>query len=247
MKEQYIELETKYGTMRGMLHAPEDTSKKYPILVMCHGFTGNRIDANFIFVRFAREASKNNIGVLRLDFIGSGESDGSFSDMTFLREEDQAREVVKLAKSFKWADKVYLMGFSMGGAIAARVASKLNNSIDKLLLWSPAGNMKEMAINIFDNGRLLGNGNIDLSGLELSRDFLEELKSFDLYDGVCKYKGESCVIHGGNDQGVPKNYGEKYNKIFNGEFHIIENADHVYSGLAFRKELFNYSIEFLKK
>ncbi|MCQ6268732.1 alpha/beta hydrolase [Fictibacillus sp. WQ 8-8] len=83
--ENLIAIEVNGLTLRGMSHKPKvNNLSKYPIVIIFHGFTGSRVDGNFLFVRFARELSRQGIGCVRFDFSGSGESDGSFTEMTFI-------------------------------------------------------------------------------------------------------------------------------------------------------------------
>jgi len=244
--ELYQELHTPYGTMRGMLHKP-DIEGKIPLVILFHGFTGNRIDSNFIFVSFSRFLAKHGIATLRFDFIGSGESDGEFSDMTFLRELEQANLVLDYAHTLKGFSHLTIAGFSMGGAVAAMLSSK-RKDFDQLLLWSPAGNMANIAQSCFEQNRILDNGNVDLTGIELSREFYNELQSLDLYQHIEHFTKPVCIIHGSEDQAVPVLYGEKYQQGYpQADFHIIKGADHVYSSLNFRNQLFDYSLNFVKQ
>jgi uncharacterized protein len=243
--ETYQEINTKYGVMRGMLHRTED-DKKVPLVIMFHGFTGNRIDSKFIFVSFSRFLAKHGIASLRFDFIGSGESDGVFHEMTFLREVEQANLIVEYAKGLTGFSKIILMGFSMGGAITSYIGSDHIHNLEGLLLWSPAGNMDLLARSYFTNYPSLENGNIDLDGIELSRTFYEELQGINLYQNCHAFTKPVCVLHGSHDQAVPIEYGLTYSERFpNATFFGINQADHIYSSLEFRKILFNHSLNFI--
>ncbi|MFA0780897.1 MAG: hypothetical protein RJAPGHWK_002418, partial [Candidatus Fervidibacter sp.] len=81
MPEQFVQFEVQGQRVYGMLHLPDgtsDTGKKVPAVAMCHGFTGNRIEAHRLFVKAARHFVQHGIAVLRFDFRGSGESEGDF-------------------------------------------------------------------------------------------------------------------------------------------------------------------------
>jgi alpha/beta superfamily hydrolase len=55
----------------GILHLPK--KKKSPLIILSHGWSGNKLGAwNAFFVKAVREFSKNGFAVLRFDFRGSG-------------------------------------------------------------------------------------------------------------------------------------------------------------------------------
>ena len=61
----------------GTVHIP-DGPGPFPGVLLCHGFTGQRIEAHFIFVKMSRALEQAGIASLRFDFRGSGESEGRF-------------------------------------------------------------------------------------------------------------------------------------------------------------------------
>lgn len=77
-----VELQSRGLTLRGMLHIPANISGKIPMVVIFHGFTGNKMEPHFILVKLSRLLETKGIASVRFDFAGSGESDGDFSEMT---------------------------------------------------------------------------------------------------------------------------------------------------------------------
>ena len=57
----------------GMLHIP-DAPGPHPTVIFYHGFTGDRVENHFIFVKMARMLAKAGFVAMRFDFRGSGES-----------------------------------------------------------------------------------------------------------------------------------------------------------------------------
>lgn len=251
--ENAITLEVNGLTLRGMAHQPEQhTSSNVPVVILFHGFTGSKIDSHFLMVRFARELSKHGLGCVRFDFSGSGESDGVFSEMTFDGEVEEAKQIVKYVSGLDWVDaeKVMLVGHSMGGVVATQVAKEMTDKIHKICLWSPAGNMNKLAVGYFETCPKLDNGNVDLGGLELGHKFYEGLKDRDLYDGIEVYTNPVKIIHGTNDAAVPHEYGQRYHDRYAGNdcsIHLIQEADHVFGKLQWLDELFSESITFFRK
>lgn len=84
--EQFVEFAANGKTIRGILHTPEHQKNKsqdqIPGLVLCHGFTGNKIGLHRLFVKAARYFSHLGFAVLRFDFSGCGDSDGNYEDIT---------------------------------------------------------------------------------------------------------------------------------------------------------------------
>ncbi len=69
------------GRLAARLQLPElSQSGKIPMVILCHGFTGN-MDFS-LFDSISVSLVEEGIGVLRFDFNGHGKSEGSFTDMT---------------------------------------------------------------------------------------------------------------------------------------------------------------------
>ncbi len=246
--EQYFELLLPDGTIRGVLHRPKTDCEE--LTLMLHGFTGHKGESGFLFVQTARALSKQNIAALRFDFLGSGDSDGQFKDMTFLKELDQARAVFKAVQAWPWVKKINLLGFSMGGALAAKLAGELSQEVNKLLLWAPAGHLNQSVEARFKNHAaedVLPNGNIDLGGLELGRAFIDEVISLDLMDEVNQYKGPVKLIHGTEDASVALATSYEYVKRYEQATKLCEilGANHTFSSVVWRERVMKETVQFL--
>src|SRR5579864_8279648 len=121
-----VEFPSRTGKMlRGVLHRPSDAAgRSLPAVVMFHGFTGNRMEAHWIFVKCARNLAQAGIASLRFDFCGSGESDGEFSEVTLRGEIADGRMAVEFLRRQRGIDaqRVGLLGLSLGGTVAAALA-----------------------------------------------------------------------------------------------------------------------------
>lgn len=67
----------------GFAHVPESPAP-CPALILCHGFTGSGYENSRLFVHLANAACKQGIYVMRIDFLGSGNSDADFANYTYL-------------------------------------------------------------------------------------------------------------------------------------------------------------------
>ncbi|MEZ0536880.1 alpha/beta hydrolase [Caldicellulosiruptoraceae bacterium PP1] len=251
--QKHIELTNKEGkVLRGYLHIPDNFEGTIPAVAIFHGFTGNRMEPHFIFVKLSRELEKQGIASIRFDFAGSGESDGDFFDMTVSKEIEDAKIIVDYLFSLPFVDKskVSIVGLSLGGAISSYLAGYYQEKLNKVVLWAPAGNMLEIAKNIVENNQQVKTiGYLDLGGLILSKEFYLDLQNYDFFDMISKYPNQVLILHGTNDTAVPITVGEKYKEILGEKatFIKIDGADHTFNKYEWEKSVINFTVEFLSK
>ena len=241
-----IEITNKEGRiLRGYLTLPEEFNGD--LVLMYHGFTGNKTEHAGHFRNLSRLLAAEKIASLRMDFSGNGESDGEFSDFTFDTLIAEANLMLDYAKTISDVKRVMLLGFSMGGAVAAIVAAKRYQEIDKMVLWSPAGNILEKIKKAFESGIKLENGNVMMGTFELSKAMVESVNRYDVYQGIENFKKPVLIIHGRKDLAVNYLISAIYSvRFFNSHLFYLNEAGHGYDSLADRKELYQRTLEFLK-
>lgn len=251
--EKYVELDSGKGILRGMLHLPDvDAGKKYPGVILFHGFSGDRMEPGFMFVRFSRLLAAQGIASVRFDFLGSGESDGSFTDMTFSGEAEQASLIMDYFKNLDNIDenRIILLGLSMGGALAGYLAGMRPSELKGLALWAPAGEMRfliEKREKGIESGEITGDI-MDISGLRLGEDFIEDARTLNVFEKTSGYKGEVLIVHGTGDTVVPVAVSHGYMKLFGkrAKLVLVGGADHTFQGITWIEELFNETFKFIK-
>lgn len=232
-------------TLRGYLTVPEEFSGK--IVVMYHGFTGNKTEHGGLFRDFSRLLSENHFGSLRMDYAGNGESDGCFCDFTFDTLMSDANLMLDAAKIVSGVTGIILMGYSMGGAVAALIGANRSDEVDKILLWSPAGNINEVIRNAFEKSEKLENGNADYPNFEISQQLVESASRYTMYDHLERFTKKVLIIHGRKDPAVSYLYGVRYSVGFpDSHLYLLDNAGHGYDRRTDKAELFVKSLEFLK-
>ena len=238
-----IEFENKQGLMlRGFLDIPDGAKE---IVVMLHGFTGNKTEHNGHFRTLSRMLSKIGVASLRMDYDCNGESDGEFGDFIFENAVEDSKLMIEYAKKIKGIEKVYLLGFSMGGAIASIIAD--DKDIYKLILWSPAGEMVEHAHQAYDRWRRIPNGNAYTSGFELSKKFVDSIDKFNMYQNTKNYTNGVLIIQGDKDLSVSPECSYRYkNEFKNSTIHIIEGAGHGYDGYEQLHALYDLTIDYVQ-
>ena len=132
----------------GTLNIPDGVSKP-PVVLLLHGFTGSRNELEIpavkegIFSRAAKAWADKGMASLRIDFRGNGQSDGKFEDMTMeglIADAKAALDFLAASPDLD-KDKIAIVGWSMGGAVAASVAGRTEHDLDAVALWAPATNM----------------------------------------------------------------------------------------------------------
>ncbi|WP_094551670.1 alpha/beta hydrolase [Petroclostridium xylanilyticum] len=250
--QQAIELRCDGLTLRGMIHIPELGKSKYPFVAIYHGFTGNKMEPQFMFVRLSRELEKAGVGSVRFDFSGSGESDGLFEEMSVSNEIKEAKHIFKFMSELEYADKnnLFMVGLSMGGLVASVAAPEVDR-VKALVLWAPAGNMAEIAEYASQKNEYYVDekGRIDIGGLWLGPHFLEDVKGIDVYGRAVHYKGDVLLVHGTADATVPIQASYKYKETYGEKAQLIEieGADHTFQRMDWKNELIDTTIDFIAR
>ncbi|MFY9537371.1 MAG: alpha/beta fold hydrolase [Bacilli bacterium] len=240
-----IEIKNPSGrVIRGYLDRPEDFNGT--VVVYFHGFTGNLTEHGEMFRDFSRLIAKLGFSSLRCDFTGNGESEGSFRDFTYDTLVEDARTIIDYALDLD-KKEIILLGYSMGGAVAAHMAARRPGEISRLLLWSPAGNLSALIKARYEKAPKLDNGNVDCPNFELSKALYESLSRYDWRSGLERFKNPVKIIHGRLDRAVDYLEAYRYCGLFpNASVDIIEEAGHGYDSRETRERLFNKSVEFLR-
>lgn len=132
-----VVLENEGQTLFGIFHRPCGQAP-FPAVLICHGFGGNKTGKYRIYVHLAEYLSRRGIASLRVDFRGSGDSEGHFSDATLSSEASDA--VVALDYLRKRPDvdpeRVGIFGRSVGGTVALMTAQQAG-PVKSLAVWAP--------------------------------------------------------------------------------------------------------------
>lgn len=251
--QKSVELQSNGLTLRGMLHVPEEVNQKIPMVCIFHGFTGNKMEPHFIFVKLSRMLEANGIASVRFDFGGSGESDGDFVNMTLSKELNDAKNILDYVKALDFVDnnRIGIVGLSMGGAVASMLAGDRKEDIGSLCLWAPAGVMKELIIQgLGEEGlnTIETIGYSDVGGLFIGLDFVHDIMTLDIYKKAALYDKRVLILHGDKDPTVPITASQKYLEIYGAKatLNIISGAGHTFNSCTWASEVLETTLEFLK-
>ena len=242
----------------GILHVPDKLAcGKAPGIVMFHGFTGNRTEDHRLFVHVARVLCDSGFVVFRFDFRGSGDSDGEFDDMTIPGEVDDAEQALTFLGDQEMVDKnrVGVIGLSMGGRVAAILASR-DLRVKFVVLYSAAlGPLRERFLSPTDEKELrkLDSGEaISVGkGWFLKRPFFDSVDHPVPLDVMNRIRSPVLLVHSNTDEVVPlddsrKGYETVRDLNDKNEFHVVEGGDHTFSERDHKQEVIATTLGWLR-
>lgn len=177
------------------------------LVVMCHGFTGDRTGDGH-FAPLARRLAQNGITSIALDFSGNGQSQEPFTAYTLEHMTQDVEAAIRYMNShYPVGDKLGLLGHSMGGRL---VTLMLDDTVDAAALWSPANRtgLESLEFLSHDSEELEAlrqevrrNGSVELSGWNVSigEDFVEEMLRRDPLENLESYQGALLIAFAGGD------------------------------------------------
>jgi dienelactone hydrolase len=203
----------------GTLALPDGVASP-PVILMLHGFTGSRDELEIpavkegIFERSARMWADKGVASLRIDFRGSGDSDGEFKDTTLDGQVKDALAALDFLAAGGEVDrtKMAVVGWSMGGAVGSAVAGRTTHPLTSVTLWAPATNMASsltflMGPDFIRKG--LASGGKPVTGklpwgadVSLRTGFFESLYKIDPVAEITRYHGPLLVAVGSKDETV---------------------------------------------
>lgn len=239
--------------LRGMIHWPDVKSiGPVPGVVFFHGFTGDRIESHWIFVKCARALQQAGMAALRFDFYGSGESEGTFRDMTLQGEIADAEDAVTFLRAQKGiaTDRIGLAGLSLGGTVAASIASPVQARA--LVLWSAVAHTERLRRAIVRSGKAIpsAQGNLEYDAREVSTRFLEDMLKVNPLAALTAFKGPTLILQPGKDEVVPLSDAEEFLSSAGAavkEKVIIGGANHTYTSITWENEVIQRTVAWFKR
>ena len=220
-----------------MIEISKVNEQKYPLLVLCHGFGGDK--EGKLFDCLVDSLNKKGIAVLRFDFNGHGKSEGKFEDMTVPNEIEDAKCILRYASSLPWVSEIALGGHSQGGVVSAMTSGQLAakpeqdiKPISALVLLAPAAVLRDDALRGNTFGKMYDPKNppakIEMWGGKcLGGNYIRTAVCLPIYETAKNYQGPECILHGDADRVVPYTYGQRFHYLNKqSEWHLMTDADH---------------------
>lgn len=255
MAQESVQIKGPNGLLSATYHKPNGyvEGQKCPMVILMHGFRGNKEDSNLR--QIATSLEQQGVATLLFDFSAHGTSaseDFKFKELTIKKEMKDAAAIVDYAKKLPFVKGIGVVGHSLGGAVALMVGEdKGKGTIKTMVLMAPAICIREDAIK----GNMLGlkfdpndiPRSIEISEKDaLGRDFIEEAQQTNFLKIAAKYKGETLIVMGMDDDIVPYSYGEYLEQVMpNAKLEQYKGLDHGFSGKDIAKH--NKAIEDIVK
>jgi len=232
-----------------MIHRPERVRARRggPGVVFFHGFTGDRMESHWLFVKCSRALAQAGVASLRFDFYGSGESEGEFSEVTLQGEIADATEAVEFLRRQKGIDpeRIGLLGLSLGGAIAATLA--VPSRAAALVLWSALAHPTHLR-QLAESAAVAipaANGGREYCAHAISPSFLETIDQVDPLKAIASFQAPTLIIHPEKDEHLPLSHPEDYFQAVGSaikEKVIVPGADHTFTSVAWEREVIDRTV-----
>jgi dipeptidyl aminopeptidase/acylaminoacyl peptidase len=242
MTQQPWEIDRGGMMLRGTSYIPDGSGRR-PTVLLLHGFTGQRMESGFIFVRLARRLNERGIAAVTFDFMHSGESDGSFEQMLVSGEIEDAQCVSAwlAVQPFVDRSRMGLVGFSLGGLVAACLCAR-TDLYQSLALLAPTtvANLCRVArgnTSCDDPAEV-----VELGPHTLHDRFFSDLKVLDPLGDITRRRRATLLVQGSSDTAVSPAVAQEYLDRLSGAnmparaVHI-EGADHAFSRPTWRDKL----------
>ena len=157
----------------GELYLP-DGDGPFPTVIIGHGLDSNLTDTE----GYAKRIARYGIAAYVFDFIGGGteiRSDGDILDMTVLTETEDLLAVLDGVRALDAVDvgKVFLMGCSQGGYVAACAAARRTVYVRGLIAFYPAFGLMDDVRERTANGNHITEETTNVNGVEVSPEYME--------------------------------------------------------------------------
>ncbi|HEY3424814.1 MAG TPA: alpha/beta fold hydrolase [Negativicutes bacterium] len=225
-----------------MIHIPNTFTEGTPLIISCHGFTGDKIGANQLTLNLAKAMEQSGFAVIRFDYLGSGDSDGDFAADTLVTGWQQ-----DLSSIFTWVKSqqrfstspIILYGHSLGGLVTL-THKEFSKDIAARIVFAPVVN----AIADFRD-TILGpelwqkslHGepieNFYGKGFKLNSQLVQDLvnNNYDPVGDMTQLTTPLLIVHGTADMVIPIQGSQELYKRYRGlkNFESLD-VDHVATG-----------------
>ena len=191
--EQPMTFESQGSQIVGIHH--KVNSRK--IVIMCHGFTGNKSEDKRLYVEAARDFASRGFNALRFDFYGSGDSEGDFQDTLISHDIKNLEDAIAWAQQSAY-ERIAVLGLSLGAATA--ILAIPGQPVDALITWSAVPDMRLLyehhAEEFISNDKDI----IEYNGFLLKREFFQQAIEYDIQDSLAHITVPKFIVQGTADE-----------------------------------------------
>lgn len=245
-------------TVPGTLCIPTRTGDwTFPAVVMLHGTGCDRDEAAKGFKLTASMMAERGIVTLRIDFMGSGDSEASCTDYNYTSANLDAKGAADYLAALDYVDpdRIAVLGRSQGGTNALLAAAKYPDTFHAVLSWSGALDLKPLVKDFdsaYDIARADGVYQASPDHKALGERWFREVAETDVLSVVEELQVPVLAVNGNKDTlVVPYNAVRISYAAPKGSLYIVMGATHNYnvssSDLSKFFETVEQSIDFLEK
>lgn len=167
-------------------------------VIFSHGLFSSK--DGYKITRMADSILNSGFSLMTFDFTFSGESSGSFEDISIMDEVDDLICAINFFKN-SGLEKIHLMGSSMGAAVTILTASLGKFDIESLILIAAPLSFEKLIPEVRkdDIESLALKGFTSISGVMVNNIFIREIFEIDMVDAVRKINCPVLIIHGKRD------------------------------------------------
>lgn len=203
----------------GVYHPPAGEARMG--VVFCAPFAEEKKCSYRTFATAARTFASAGVACVRLDYFGTGDSGGRFTDFSPSRAIDDIAAAADELRGRSGVSDVVLLGLRLGGTLALAAAARVGAA--SVILWQPVVSGRsffDLTIKRQMMRRQLiggegkqdqgaGEGDvIDLDGFPLSRAAAEEIRSLDCTTAGGEYTGPVRLLQISHTENVSREYRE---------------------------------------
>lgn len=217
-----------------IIHIP-DESRKYPAVILLHGFTGYKEERNY--VELANQLVNHGYVVIRFDASGFGESEGTLTkDYRFSNYLSDIEVIYQYLISQKFVDnkRIGLMGHSMGAMLSIIYASQ-NRNIKAICSVSPPYKMgtTDLLKDYLEEWKVKGyweKVSSKYGKIRVPYAFIEDAQKYNVFNYIVDLKTPKLIIWGSEDKNVrPEDTKRIYEKAGQSkEFLEVSGMGHYY-------------------
>jgi putative redox protein len=245
-QEEQVSFTNKRGQiLKGIIHYPVG-GKRFSAAILCHGMESNKESEKL--VALSRNLAHREILALRFDFSCSGESGGRFEEITY------SGEVADLKAAFNFmlerqAEKVAILGSSMGGAVALLFAAGEKRVANLVTIAAPVHPEKltEKLLTQEQVESWCRLGFFLYHGKRINASFLDDLNKIDVPEAAKKISCPVLIIHGDADDTVPVGEAHELYSLLRSpkKICILQGADHRLSDPFHMEEALKESVDWI--
>ncbi len=217
--------------LTGRLELPSDDAP-HAFVLFAHCFTCGK-DLRGA-VELTRALTLDGFGVLRFDFTGLGESEGTFAETTFSSTADDLVAAARFLEAEHAAPQI-LIGHSLGGTAVIRAAANIPSASAVVTIGAPfdAEHVTQHFGEAVTAIEEQGDAEVQIAGraFRVSREFLRDVRTSQITDSLHGLTQALLVMHSPTDQIVGI---ENAAKIYTAARHpksfvSLDGADHLLS------------------